>query len=251
MAAFAAGALALTGVGVVAGTLAASNADELEALRVKAARLARERDRAAAQRDRLRAERDSLETRLAAEPTAAVCPLPSVRTSDTNLTPLYSVAYPCGWHVLWEPVRRTGEGSSEQGRPGLLVDFLFLSRLPIDRTPGSGSSADIEVADWHDDPGDEADALPAFEEWIAEERRAFTKPPGERFLETAAGQRALLLAGTISSPDKPVPARVYLWEYIDEAARVRHIMRAFTLDPSPQVRRVHQDVVRSFRVIER
>lgn len=244
-----AGGVAFGGASGTIGYLArGDDGARVDRLGARVARLEQQVARSAAQRDRLRAERDSLEARLAAQETPAVCPREEIRTADTSLTPFFSVAYPCGWHVLWEPLQRTG--TSEQGHSGLLADFLFVSRLPINRTPGGGPYSDVELADWYDDPDDGQDSLPALEEWMAEERKAFASAPEESLVRTDDGTRAVLLTGTIESLDRPVPARVYVWEYSDEINRKRHVARAFTLDPSPEVRRVADDLVRSFRVLE-
>lgn len=208
--------------------------------------LERSAQRLGADFDRIRAERDQLEARLAAEEEPAVCASPTLATGDANLTPFFTVDYPCGWHVLWEPLRRT----AEKGREGLLVDSLFLGRLPINRTPGGGPLTDVELADWYDDPDNDTDQLPMLEEWLAEERATLSSIESERTFETADGLPATQIRGTIDSFGKPFPVIVYVWEYEDRINRDRHIVRVFSLDPPSEVREALHALVTSFEVLE-
>lgn len=202
------------------------------ALRVRAAGLETERDR-------LRAERDQLEAQLAARRAPPVCPQASVSTDD--LIPTFTVDYPCGWHVLYEP----RPGAASQERPGLRAEITLISRLPISLAPRTGPAADIEIVDWTDDPSEGDDRLLPLQVWVAEEHARFSRAREERI--EAGSLTAFRVSGTIDV-EEPVEAVALLWEY--KADRIRHVVRVFVLSPSPRVHQALDRMIRSFDVRE-
>lgn len=242
----AAGVLLAGTAGSVGFLARGSDGARVARLEASADTLRSERDRLARERDRIRAERDALEQRIAAERTPAACPKAFLRTSDADITPLFGVDYPCGWHVLWEP----GQQTAEPGRQGLIVDALFVGRLPINRSPGAGTLTDIQLEDWSDDPSDTTDGLPALEAWLADERTQFESPPKEERARTADGLAVVRLTGPVATEDRTRSVTLDVWEYVDPGGR-RHIVRVSSADPGPEVRGVLQRLVGSFRASSR
>lgn len=224
-----------------AGVRAGDDASRVRSLERDRARHVQRAHRLQVQRDRLRAERDSLEARLAAARAPAICPQPFLSTGDTHLIDAFDVVYPCGWSVLWQPE----PPASEEERGGLRVGVLLLSRLPISLAPGGKPVADIELADWSDDTAIDGDALPAFDEWLAQERTTFASKKEER--ATAGSSAAVKLSGTISINDVSTPAIVVVWEFVTRDGR-RHIARVFASSPGAEAQRALTRMLASFRV---
>lgn len=227
------GALTAGGDGGEADALAA----QVTALRSRAVRLEDERDR-------LRQERNQLEARLAAGEAPPVCPQEYVSTG--SLLPYYTVDYPCGWHAVYDP--RITVASAED-REGLQVEVLLLSRLPVSLAPRGGPAADVELADWTDDPADAEDNLPPIEQWVAEERDRYDELSRDDRFEAGEGATVYRLAGTQPLFDEPVEVHVLLWEYRDAINGARHVLRAFTAAPSAKAAEAHERLARSFRLV--
>lgn len=223
--------------GFWAGLVTGDDREEILALQESATDLRIRYEQVAAQRDRLRAERNALEARLAAQKAPAVCPRPFVSTAE--LVAEFTVDYPCGWHVALQPL--TGDAHAE--RPGIHPTIAFFSRLPISLAPKPTPPGDIEVADWTDDAGDEQDALQPLAVWVEEERARFSTVKQDAV--EAGPLPGVRLSGTLAI-EEPTDAVVTLWEYTDRGG-VRHVMRLFSLAPSPEVREAIDRMVRSFR----
>lgn len=227
--------LSLFTAGILGGALLADDGTEVEAMQRSAGSLRARYEQTRAQRDKLRAERNQLEARLAAEKAPPVCPRPFVSTAE--LIGPYTVDYPCGWHVVEQPL------DGGQDRPGLRPDVVLFSRLPISLGPRHGPAADLEMTDWTDDPSDEEDALQPVAAWVAEERARFRTVKEERI--EAGPVPAVRLAGTYEL-EEPTDAVVILWEYADRSG-TRHVVRVFSLAPSGEVRAALDRLVRSFQ----
>ncbi|HVL32256.1 MAG TPA: hypothetical protein VM600_01595 [Actinomycetota bacterium] len=193
------------------------------------------------ERQRLRSERDRLEARLAAQRAPAICPQQFVSTADSRLLPLFELEYPCGWHVLFDP----RSSFSDEGRTGIRASIVLLSRLPISFAPRGGPPADIEVADWTDDPDTDGDDLPELTAWLDEERDRFTKRAEQRI--TAGGFNGHRLSGTIDNAGVPTDATVVLWEFPARDG-TRHVVRVYSQAPSSEVLRALARLIASFRL---
>jgi len=198
-----------------------------------------------AERDRIKAERDRLEAQLAARNTSAKpCPRATLSTLDAHLVEQFAVDYPCGWNVLEDPLQRPGADSQRQG---LMLDAMFFSALPISKAPREGPLTEITVETWYDDPDAGGDALPSFDDWLAEAEKRFTKVT--RSTVTTRGRLSVIkLQGTMTLFDEPRPALLYVWEWTDRDG-VRRITEAFALDPSATVTKTIESLVRSFRTL--
>lgn len=221
-------------------TIAGDNADP----RPNDAVLAQATEKAArleAERNRLRQERNQLEARLAAGNGPQACPDEFVSTG--TLLRLYSVDYPCAWHVLFDPTAPV----TAEDRPGLRAEVLLVSGLPISLAPGGGPAGDLELVDWTDDPNDDQDALPPLTEWLDEERARFTTLQSDDQFEAGDGLTVHRLVGVQEIFDEPSTVHVLLWRYDDAIGGTRHIARAFALEPSARAATALERLARSFR----
>lgn len=240
--------LLLLGAGVVAGVRSADESERIGRLEASASALASRAGLLQEERNRLRAERNTLEARLAAgDDPPAVCPQEFVSTADGELLPSFSVDYRCGWSVLYDPRSQ----QSVEDRPGLRVEVVLFSRLPISLVPRTTPPADVEVGDWTDNPADAEDKLPPLEQWLEDERKRFAAAPREDRVEVGGGGTAHRLSGTVEFAGEPTPVTVLLWEYEDAASGARHILRAFAVAPSAETTEALDRLVRSFSVRRR
>ncbi len=201
---------------------------------------------AAAERDRIKADRDRLEAQLAAQTAPPkVCPSETLSTASAQLLSGFTVEYPCGWHVLEDPLRSFTPDDGE--RHGRTLDQLFFSALPISKAPRDGPLAEITLDTWYDDPNAEGDALPPFAHWLAAARNRFTSWTGST-VKTRAGASIERLTGSMTLFDQPQQALLYVWEWTDREG-ARRISEAFALEPGPIVTRTLAALIRSFRVL--
>ncbi len=222
--------------------------DEAVSARASASAIASQAAALRADRDRLRAERNQLEARLAAEQAPAVCPQPYVSTGDATLDPIFMVDYPCGWHVLRDA---RPSDTKDPNKPGLRVEFTFFSRLPISLAPRTGPLADVELANWADDPGAEGDALPPLSQWLEEERARFQGAPKESTFEGGASTEVHQLTGSQDIAGEPAPVIVLLWEFDDTLTGARHVVRVFAVAPGAKAREALDRMARSFSLPQR
>jgi hypothetical protein len=246
--AVAAGAvLALTGGAFTAGFLSGRPELQAEARREKTRAAATLADRARIQRERdaLKAERDRLEQQLASSSDQRACPDDYVSTATSTLVAFYVAEYPCSWHVLEEPLQKPAEEAGS--RSGLMVDNLFLDPLPISKAPREGPLAQIELGAWYDDPNRSPDALPKLADWIAEERKRYSKSPELKEFSTATGFRITRLIGETVPFGDPIVLVEYIWEVTD-ANSVRRIIQVSSYAPPASVTRALDRLVQSFRM---
>lgn len=236
-----AAAMILLGAGATAGVLVADDADDVAALRAQVAAL--EERVAAAEREAavLRAQRNALEARLAAGDPPAVCPRPFLSTGA--LLPHAAFDHPCGWHVVADAFA----GEDDPERPGLVVTLTLLGRLPI-ALSAPPPIADVELADWSDDPADDRDALEPLDAWVADERARFTATPEESQFEGGSGITVVRLEGTQSIEGRDAAVAVLLWEFTDTLAGARHVMRAVAVEPGAEALRALDAIARTFAV---
>lgn len=240
-------ALALAGGTFTAGFLSGRTAPQADARRERsrAAQAAADLARLQRERDALKAERDRLEQQLASSAEVRACPDEFVSTATSTLLAFYVTEYPCSWHVLEEPLQKPADEAGS--RAGLMVDNVFLDPLPISKAPREGPLATIEVGAWYDDPSKEPNALPKLADWIAEERKRYTKPPESKEFSTAAGFRVTRLSGTSAPFGDPVVLVQHIWELTDPNG-ARRIIQVSSYAPSASVTRALDRLVRSFRV---
>lgn len=235
------GILAVAVAGVAVGwAIARSDRDRVSALERRLRGLESASAATAAERDRIKAERDRLEAQIAAaNQPARACAKETVATAPELLLALFTVEYPCGWHLLEQPLQSSSEPA------GLQVDHLFLSGSPISLAPRDGPLTEITLSTWYDDPNAEPDALPTLEQWKTSARGRF-REVSETSLTTSSGIPVAKLSGTMVPFDEPRPAVLYVWEFTDRNG-VRRICEAFALDPGRTVSRTIEAMVRSFR----
>ena len=174
-----------------------------------------------------------------------VCPEETLSTANAQLLARFTVDYPCGWHILEDPLQSFAADTGE--RKGRMLDQLFLSALPISKAPRDGPLTEITLDTWYDDPNVEGDALPALSDWIATAKKRFSSVT-ETSAKTRAGLLVTKLDGAMTAFDRAQPAVLYVWEWTD-ANGVRRISEAFALEPGPIVTRTIAAMVRSFRVL--
>ena len=235
------------GIGAVLGLTASDDPDAIARLEASVAALDARAERAEGERARLRAERNRLETQLAAEEAPPVCPRPFVSTAETGLMPFFSVEYPCGWHVLHD----ARAGADDDRTDARLITLSLFSQLPLSLSPRDGAIADIELADWTDDPGIEGDALGALPDWLADERARYAAEPAEERFEAGSGITVHHLAGAQEVFESTVEIDVLLWEYVDAFTGARHIVRMASAEPGARVRAALDRMARSFVVLTR
>ena len=245
--AFAAGALALAGAGVAAGWALDDGArDRSAVLARRLGDVSARASAAAAERDRIKADRDRLEAQIAAQSAPPkVCPQETISTAQAQLLARFTVEYPCGWHVLEDPLQSFAEDAGD--RHGRMLDQIFFSVLPISRAPREGPLTDITLDTWYDDPNAEGDALPPFDDWLASAKRRFTSV-AEATVRTRTGASIVRLSGSMTPFDRPQQAVLYVWEWTDGDG-ARRISEAFALEPGPILTRTLAALVRSFRVL--
>ena len=245
--AVAAAAIALVGGGVAAGwALDAGARDRATRAERRARDASASASAAAAERDRIKADRDRIEAQLAAQSAPPkVCPQETISTANAQLLTRFAVDYPCGWHLLEDPLQTFPDDSGE--RTGRMLDQLFLSALPISKAPREGPLTEITLDSWSDDPNREGDALPTLADWITSAKKRFTNV-SESTVKTRAGLTVTRLNGSMTLFDRPQPAVLYVWEWTD-AEGARRISEAFALEPGPIVTRTLAALVRSFRVL--
>jgi hypothetical protein len=235
------------GGGALIGVTAADDADHVARLEAEARALGSRVAQARAEAARLRTERNRLEAQLAAGKAPPICPRPF--TSSGDLFPYFTVEYPCGWSV----VGHIGALGGGDAREGLLVDLSLFAQLPVSLAGAGGDSpiADIEVADWRDDPSDEDDRLPPVEQWIQDERARFVEEPNETRFEAGGGVTVTRLTGTEIANDQEHVVEVLLWEYTDVFTGGGHVVRAYAAEPGARARAALDRLARTFEVVTR
>lgn len=246
-AAFGAGALVLLGAGLAGGwALDGGARDRSARLERRVRDVSAAASAVAAERDRVKADRDRLEAQIAAQSAPPkVCPEEVISTASAQLLSGFTVEYPCGWHVLEDPLEPFGETAGENR--GRMLDQLFFSALPISRAPREGPLTEITLDTWWDDPNVEGDALPPFPDWLASAKKRFTSVT-EAAVRTRAGARVVRLNGSMTLFEEPRRAVLYVWEWTDREG-ARRISEAFALEPGPIVTRTLAALIRSFRVL--
>lgn len=243
----AAAAVALLGGGIGVGWALNGGARDRAARAERRARAAAaSASAAAAARDRIKADRDRLEAQLAAQSAPPkVCPEETISTGAAHLLVRFTVDYPCGWHLLEDPLQSFAADAGD--RHGRMLDQLFFSASPISRAPREGPLTEISVDTWSDDPNVDGDALPPFADWLAAAKKRFSNV-SESTVTTRSGRSVVRLNGSMTLFDRPQPAVLYVWEWTD-AEGVRRISEAFALEPGPIITRTLAALVRSFRVL--
>jgi hypothetical protein len=232
------------GVGALTGITSADDAREVARLHAENESLTSRATRAETDEARLRAERNRLEAQIAAGAPPPVCPEPRVSSGD--LFAYFTVEYPCGWSV----VAHVGGMTDDASRAGMTADLSLFSQLPVSLAR-EGPIADMELAEWSDDPAGGGEGLRTIDEWIAEERARFVSKPVERRFEIGGGITVTRLSGTEATAGQDHVVEVYLWEYVDAFTGARHVMRALAVDPGARARAALDRLVRSFEIVSR